>query len=103
MILLNTTFCISPAHDTLFRSWAKDVYIRSLDECGFTDRKMLKLPAAEKDSLCYAIQFSLPDATNAEKWTAAALPDLLAQASAKPYNFPPDTILHFSTIMEIVE
>lgn len=103
MILLNTTFCISPAHDSMFLSWVKEVYLTEIAAKEYADAKILRLPSAESDSCGYAIQFCLPDKGSAERWTVETLPVLVGKAYVRPYGFPDESILHFSTVMEVVE
>lgn len=103
MILLNTTFCIAPCHNELFFDWVRQCYIPAIETKGGSDVKFLRLPTTESDSLTFAVQFCISDHNAAQHWLSNDMSECLAKATALPYGLTPDSLLHFSTIMEIID
>lgn len=103
MILLNTTFCISPADTDNFRRWIDKVYLPEVKSIEDSDHKFLKVGSTADDCLSFAVQFTLGDESDAQIWIDKILNRLVAKAYTGEYNLSPDRLLHFSTIMEILD
>lgn len=99
MILLNTTFCISPAAEDTFLEWAKCHYIPSIKHKGHNEIRLLKIPSPQPEVLTYGVQFCVQESRSADNWQNA----LLSQIITETCKLPADSMLHFTTIMEIID
>lgn len=102
MVLLNTTFCITPPDSETFLRWATEVYIPAVKCIENHNCKFLRINKDSDECLSFAIQFTLGDEASAQQWINRNLNQLVAQAFRSGYGLTPDRLLHFSTIMDII-
>lgn len=101
MHLINTTFCVERSIDTAFRSWLKNVYIRSALSTPFLSVPMLTRVLGQEDptATTYALHLHATSLAEARRWhdeTAAMLRDDMSARFGQ-------RVLFFTTYLEIID
>lgn len=99
MMLVNTTFSVELSVMSEWLAWAKETYTAAALTNGLTDPLILRILApAEDDTVNFAVQARGAE-TIVEKWLDSRQAELLASAAARWGK----RVLHFTTIMEVIE
>lgn len=85
-----------------FLRWMREIYRPAAEEFG-TDIKLLKIPEAEPGTATYALQFCVNTGDEAEAWLSSRLYELTDIASGASYSLGKEQLVHFSTVMEIIQ
>ncbi len=101
MILFNTTFHVHKNADTAFRQWISHTYIPAALESGLLSSPLFTRIMIETDpeAKSYALQFTAQSEHDVEMWRNGIAADHLHALSARHG----ESVLHFSTLMEILQ
>ncbi|MCM1349564.1 MAG: DUF4286 family protein [Firmicutes bacterium] len=99
MILLNTTFVIPVSEETAFLNWVSQHYFPTIFRKGHAEPKLLAIPAPDELSKAFGVQFTVADKKEAAMWRDNILPLTITKLTTAA----PDTILHFTTLMDILQ
>ncbi len=102
MVLVNTTFAVSPSADCDFREWVKSTFIQNaISGGGFTAPLFSRIMADEPDcAASYAVQFIGSGIEKSKQWMESG--DGSRQLRLLRHSLG-DNVLWFSTYMEIIE
>lgn len=101
MKLVNTTFCIPATRHIQFMKWMDECLRTSVPERSMSTALLLGIPSAEPDTIHIALQFQAP-VEESDKWVERGLSVAVAKAMRSPYGFTADTLLFFTTVMDVL-
>lgn len=101
MVLFNTTFHVHTNADAAFLQWIRHTYIPAALESGLLSSPLFTRIMIDSDpeAKSYALQFTAQTEHDVEMWRNGIAADHLHALSARHG----ESVLHFSTLMEILQ